>query len=618
MLRTSSLALYVLALTASSAAFADGSWVNIASTDGNAAGLSNIPGVPSDAQWVPNQFNNPVIGPTGIVTFRGQLAGTGIQATAPNNSHIFVSGSTGGAGLSQIARAGNALPSNLAPGLICNTTSGTNGLGSTQFEAGNGGILITGNLNGTGVTSTTSPFWMWRDSTGASNSILYRGGDVFNGLTMSVSAGSPQYVNNDGKALVYSTFSGAGVVTTGTAANNGAVMWMGPSGKSIVLRKGDAAPGFTDGTVIVPDTFGLQVNGNGVVLTGKLAAASGITTSNDSVYMTNAWSGSLQIFARKGGVIPGYPDLTFANLTTPTSAPITFAARPLMDDGTIVFRSNLGGAGATAGVNDVATFAAKNGTCTMWMRKGDAVPGVSDAVFSSVGSSSQMNNNGVYAFEGILCNADGTSIANDPVTGLPVVGASFIGIRKANGTLQVIARQFDAVPGISGATFSALAGSSALSLGDSGVLVFSNNVVVPGSASNSAVFAWDATLGLRVIAKPGDTNFTGTPANQFTQLGSTAVTGAGVCSTLNAKGQFVFRAGDSVNQIYTIAKIDLGPAPCPADLTGDGVVNGADIAALLGAWGPCSGSCPADLTGDGVVNGADLAALLGAWGDCPN
>ena len=105
-----------------------------------------------------------------------------MKAVADTN--IFVSGITGGAGLSQIARAGNALPSNLAPGLICNTTTGTNGLGSTQFEAGNGGILITGNLNGTGVTSTTSPFWMWRDSTGASNSILYRGGDVFNGLTI--------------------------------------------------------------------------------------------------------------------------------------------------------------------------------------------------------------------------------------------------------------------------------------------------------------------------------------------------------------------------------------------------------------------------------------------------
>jgi len=618
MLRTSSLALYVLALTASSAAFADGSWVNIASTDGNAAGLSNIPGVPSDAQWVPNGFNNPLIGPTGIVTFRGQLAGTGIQATAPNNSHIFVSGSTGGAGLSQIARAGNALPSNLAPGLVCNTTTGINGLGSTHFEAGNGGILITGNLNGTGVTTTTSPFWMWRDSTGTSNYILYRGGDVFNGLTMSASAGSPQYVNNDGNALVYSSFTGTGVVTTGTAANNGGVMWMGPTGKSMVIRKGDAAPGFTDGTVFQPDSFGLQVNGNGVVLSGKLAAASGITTSNDTVYMTNAWGGSLQIFARKGGVIPGYPDLTFTNLAFPTTAPVTFAARPLMNDGTIVFRSNLGGAGATAGVNDIATFAIKNGTCTMWMRKGDSVPGVSDAVFSSTGSSSQMNNNGMYAFEGVLCNADGTSIATDPVTGLPVVGASFVGVRKANGTVQVIARQFDAVPGIAGATFSALSGSSSLNISDAGIVVFSNNYVTAGSNNNPAVFAWDATLGLRVIAKPGDTNFTGTPANQFTQLGGTAVTGSGVCSGLNAKGQFVFRAGDTVNQIYTIAKIDLGPAACPADLTGDRVVSGADIAALLGVWGPCSGSCPADLTGDGAVTGADLAVLLAAWGNCPN
>jgi len=618
MLRTSSLALYVLALTASSAAFADGSWVNIASTDGNAAGLSNIPGVPSDAVWVPNQFNNPLIGPTGIVTFRGQLFGTGIQATAPNNSHIFVSGSTGGAGLSQIARAGNALPSNLAPGLICNSTTGTNGLGSTHFEAGNGGILITGNLNGTGVTSTTSPFWMWRDSTGTSNYILYRGGDVFNGLTMSASAGSPQYVNNDGNALVFSSFTGTGVVTTGTAANNGGVMWMGPTGKSMVIRKGDAAPGFTDGTVFQPDSFGLQVNGNGVVLSGKLAAASGITTSNDTVYMTNAWGGSLQIFARKGGVIPGYPDLTFTNLAFPTTAPVTFAARPLMNDGTIVFRSNLGGAGATAGVNDIATFAIKNGTCTMWMRKGDSVPGVSDAVFSSTGSSSQMNNNGMYAFEGVLCNADGTSIANDPVTGLPVVGASFVGVRKANGTVQVIARQFDAVPGIAGATFSALSGSSSLNISDAGIVVFSNNYVTAGSNNNPAVFAWDATLGLRVIAKPGDTNFTGTPANQFTQLGGTAVTGSGVGSALNAKGQLVIRAGDTVSQIYTIAKIDLGPAACPADLTGNRVVDGADLAALLGAWGACSGSCPADLTGNGVVDGADLAALLGAWGNCPN
>ena len=65
--------------------------------------------------------------------------------------------------------------------------------------------------------------------------------------------------------------------------------------------------------------------------------------------------------------------------------------------------------------------------------------------------------------------------------------------------------------------------------------------------------------------------------------------------------------------------VDLGGnvvCDCPADLSTDGVVNGADLGLLLAAWGPCSGACAADLNADGVVNGADLGALLAAWGIC--
>ncbi len=51
----------------------------------------------------------------------------------------------------------------------------------------------------------------------------------------------------------------------------------------------------------------------------------------------------------------------------------------------------------------------------------------------------------------------------------------------------------------------------------------------------------------------------------------------------------------------------------PGDLDGDGVVGPADLAILLGQWGPCPG-CIADLDGDGAVGAADLAILLGAWG----
>jgi hypothetical protein len=66
------------------------------------------------------------------------------------------------------------------------------------------------------------------------------------------------------------------------------------------------------------------------------------------------------------------------------------------------------------------------------------------------------------------------------------------------------------------------------------------------------------------------------------------------------------------NQTMTIS----ATAPNPADLNGDGVVDGADLFILLSAWGACAdpGDCPADLNGDGSVDGADLLILLTNWG----
>jgi hypothetical protein len=57
-----------------------------------------------------------------------------------------------------------------------------------------------------------------------------------------------------------------------------------------------------------------------------------------------------------------------------------------------------------------------------------------------------------------------------------------------------------------------------------------------------------------------------------------------------------------------------GATPCPADLSGDGLVNSVDLTQLLGAWG---GPSAADLNNDGLTNSVDLTQLLGAWGPCP-
>ncbi len=58
-----------------------------------------------------------------------------------------------------------------------------------------------------------------------------------------------------------------------------------------------------------------------------------------------------------------------------------------------------------------------------------------------------------------------------------------------------------------------------------------------------------------------------------------------------------------------------GQCECPADLDGNGIVGAADLAMLLGAWGPNPGN-PADFDGDDIVAAFDLAVLLGAWGPC--
>jgi len=57
--------------------------------------------------------------------------------------------------------------------------------------------------------------------------------------------------------------------------------------------------------------------------------------------------------------------------------------------------------------------------------------------------------------------------------------------------------------------------------------------------------------------------------------------------------------------------------PCSGDLDRSGTVDGADLAAVLGAWSSAGDpGIPGDANGDGFVDGADLAVVLGNWGGC--
>jgi hypothetical protein len=88
-----------------------------------------------------------------------------------------------------------------------------------------------------------------------------------------------------------------------------------------------------------------------------------------------------------------------------------------------------------------------------------------------------------------------------------------------------------------------------------------------------------------------------------------------------------FSASDNPNNSITEAGIDNvqlevfvcpdAPLPCPADLTGDALVNVSDLLAVIAAWGPCGKECPADIDDDGAVAVSDLVAVFLAWGACP-
>ena len=631
------LAMSVLVLTAVHGAHADGTWQNVVVADGVTTG--SVPGFPQ-AVFVPNAFSNPLIGADGTVYFKAQCAGgptsgpnggpwigTGGSSTAPQNSRVFIA--AGSSGLSIIARDSGALPGGLLPGFQLNNATWATGVTTgNPFLNGSGGYIWSCNVNttsGTPTTSTTAPRILTRSASGV-DAVLYSPGMPYpdgSGATFTTSLGSPTYFNNSGQALLYATLAGTGVVTSGATANNNAWILLSASGATAVIRKGDAAPGFTDGTTITPSGFGGQVCGANFVLSGDLAngPAGSITTSNNSVLMTNsgAAAGSVRIIGRKGSELNGLPGLFAVNQPFPTTNPFSLIGRPVTSDGAIhaqvrVSGSYPDGTVAVGNVNDTAIMRELNGSWSILIRGGDPVPGFEGTglVFKTANTGNTLpNSNGYMLIAGAVMNPDGTSPTN----------SGFMAIRRPDGSITVLQKQGDPIPGIPGATANNMISSASSCLNEQNIAVWNcawtNS---KGGSFGSAIMAWDEAQGLRMIAKSGDTNFTGTPVNQITLVGGTGINGDGGNSGLNSTGTLVLRAGDTANALYAIATIQLGPTEpdCPADLNDDGVVDGNDLGLLLAAWGPCQGSgpCPADLNGDGNVDGNDLGLLLAAWGAC--
>ena len=75
--------------------------------------------------------------------------------------------------------------------------------------------------------------------------------------------------------------------------------------------------------------------------------------------------------------------------------------------------------------------------------------------------------------------------------------------------------------------------------------------------------------------------------------------------------------GTTLGPVIDAVSVVQGVEVCAADIIQNGVVDGADLAAVLTVWGTNGGIYPrADTNGDGLVDGTDLAVVLGGWGPC--
>ena len=124
-----------------------------------------------------------------------------------------------------------------------------------------------------------------------------------------------------------------------------------------------------------------------------------------------------------------------------------------------------------------------------------------------------------------------------------------------------------------------------------------------GATGLSSPFAVVNAVAANIAATPGSLVFSfnsnGRAPGVYTQVASVQVSDENLAGATNGTL--------SVTLSVTVSGGN------PADLDGNGHVDGADLAILLNLWGSTKPT-PADLNQDGIVGGADLATLLNAWG----
>jgi hypothetical protein len=346
--------------------------------------------------------------------------------------------------------------------------------------------------------------------------------------------------NDIGETLFFSTITGPGVDFT-----NSEGLWSGhPGSLTLLARTGSQAPGTPSG-VMFRNLGRSHLNNRGHSAFRGFLSGPGVSDANRDGIWTDR-TGSVELVVRSGTQAPGMP--TGISLRS-----VVYDSLNTADQ--IAFSGRLVGPGVDDS-NDQGIWVEDSGNFRLVVREGSAVPGGASGVVFGETSEVVLNDAGHVA---LVSGLTGSVVDSTNDGGLWREGAS---------GLELVARRGSQAPGVSaGLNFDVFSSPAFNNLGQVAFeATLSGNGI--GSANDAGLWATDPAGVLRLIARAGDPlEVAPGDARIVSDLRLTAsiVSGAGVPTGLNNKGQVAFAAmfTDGTSGVFVS---NLVAVPEPAEL----------------------------------------------------
>lgn len=413
-------------------------------------------------------FDDPVLNDAGQTAFRADLVGPGLSLF--NRTGIF-SGST--SALTAVARHGDPVPGTA----MVMSFSPSSSWAGIPFLNNAGQITFTAGLANPGQLFSTSS-GLFAYAGGALEAVFLEGEaapEVGPGANFSNIIGMGALALNDAGQIAFDTaLTGPGVNST----NNYAAYLGNNDTLSLVVRRGETAPGVHPRGTIFDAHTGIALNDIGEFAFSSFLTGSGINNTN----MYGVYSGTtdgLRLVARAGAAPPGVgPNVAFSS----------FDPIAINNASQIAFTADMVGA---VGSYRRAMFLESAGTMSLVVREGDAVAGLlNDATFANI-YSPVLNDAGQIAFSSGFVETDVDATYR---VGIFIASDGEINLVASEGQTTSGADRGLVIQGISGPT-----------VNSSGQVAFfaSLSTEVGGEEVGHGVFATDPQGKVRLIVRDG-------------------------------------------------------------------------------------------------------------------